>query len=128
MDDSYQSAKYYDAFLHLFVRRIRKKILEITKRNKYQNILDVCCGTGNQLKLFSKHGISGIGIDLSQTMLNVAKSGKMKAECYEQDAENIDFSDKSFDMVTTTFALHEKSVESAKLILKRNDSINKNQW
>ena len=118
MEDSYQSAKYYDAYLHLFVWRIRKKILEIAQRNKYQNILDVCCGTGNQLKLFSKHGVNGIGIDLSQTMLNVAKSGKIKAECYEQDAENIDFSDKSFDMVTTTFALHEKSVESAKLILK----------
>jgi ubiquinone/menaquinone biosynthesis C-methylase UbiE len=50
-------------------------------------------------------------------MLDVAKTGKIKAECYEQNAENIDFSDNTFDMVTTTFALHEKSIESARLIL-----------
>ena len=63
MENEYKSAKYYDKFLHLFVWRIRKKILEIVIRNKYKTILDVCCGTGNQLKLLKKHGIVGIGVD-----------------------------------------------------------------
>ncbi|MCJ7801210.1 MAG: class I SAM-dependent methyltransferase [Candidatus Marinimicrobia bacterium] len=117
MEDEYKSAKYYDKFLHLFVWRIRKKILEIVIRNKYKTILDVCCGTGNQLKLLKKHGIDGTGVDLSTTMLNIAKTGKLKVDCQEQDAENINFNDESFDMTMTTFALHEKSNSSAKKII-----------
>lgn len=117
MENEYKSAKYYDKFLHFFVWRIRKKVLQIVKENQYKKILDVCCGTGNQLKLLKRHGIDGTGIDLSKAMLEIAESGKIKAICYEQDAENIDFSDKSFDMTMTTFALHEKSNSSAKTIL-----------
>lgn len=117
MEDEYKSAKYYDKFLHLFVRRIRKRILQIVKKNHYKKILDVCCGTGNQLKMLKKHGIDGTGIDLSKAMLEIAESGKIKATCFEQDAENINFSNESFDMTMTTFALHEKSHSSAKKIL-----------
>ncbi len=117
MENEYKSAKYYDKFLHLFVWRIRKKVLQIVKKNQYKNILDVCCGTGNQLKLLKKHGIEGTGIDLSKAMLEVAESGKTQVKCYEQDAEKIDFSDRSFDMTMTTFALHEKSNSSARKIL-----------
>jgi demethylmenaquinone methyltransferase/2-methoxy-6-polyprenyl-1,4-benzoquinol methylase len=117
MKDEYKSAKYYDKFLHLFVRHIRKRILNIVKKNQYEKILDVCCGTGNQLKILKKHGIDGTGIDLSKAMLEIAESGKIKVNCFEQDAENISFSDGSFDMTMTTFALHEKSNSSAKMIL-----------
>ena len=117
MSDEYKSAKYYDKFLHLFVYRIRKKVLEIVIRNKYKTILDVCCGTGDQLKLLKKHGINGIGIDLSKAMLDIAKTGKLKVDCLEQDAENINLKDGTFDLTTITFALHEKSYSSAKIIL-----------
>jgi len=117
MEDEYKSAKYYDKFLHLFVWQIRRKVLQIVIRNKYKTILDVCCGTGNQLKLLKKHGIDGTGVDLSKTMLEIAESGEIKVNCHEQDAENIRFNDESFDMTTITFALHEKSNSSAKIIL-----------
>ena len=117
MEDEYKSAKYYDKFLHLFVWRIRNKVLQIVKKNNYKKILDVCCGTGNQLKLLKKHGIDGTGIDISKAMLEIAESGKTKVSCFEQDAENINFNDESFDLTTTTFALHEKSDSSAKKIL-----------
>jgi demethylmenaquinone methyltransferase/2-methoxy-6-polyprenyl-1,4-benzoquinol methylase len=117
MEDEYKSAKYYDKFLYLFVWRIRKKILQIVKKNQYKNILDVCCGTGNQLKLLKKHGIDGIGVDLSKAMLEIAESGKIKVKCHEQDAENISFSNETFDLTMITFALHEKSNSSARKIL-----------
>ena len=117
MDDEYKSAKYYNKFLHLFVWRIRKKVLEIVIRNKYKTILDVCCGTGNQLKLLKKHGVDGTGVDLSKAMLVIAEFGKIKVKCHEQDAENITFNNGLFDMTMTTFALHEKSNSSAKKIL-----------
>lgn len=117
MENEYKSAKYYDKFLYLFVRRIRYKILKIAQKYKYETILDVCCGTGNQLKLLKKHGFNGIGVDLSEAMLEIADWGKFKANCLEQDAENIDFSDDSFDMTMIAFALHEKSKSSTQKIL-----------
>ena len=117
MENEYKSAKYYDKVLYLFVRRIRYKILKIAQKYKYETILDVCCGTGNQLKLLKKHGFNGIGVDLSEAMLEVAELGRFKANCLEQDAENIDFNNESFDMTMTAFALHEKSKSSAHKIL-----------
>ncbi len=126
MENEYKSAKYYDKSLHLFVWRIRKRVLQIVKKNQYKKILDVCCGTGNQLKLLKKHGIEGTGIDLSKAMLEIAESGKIKVNCHEQDAENINFSDGLFDMTMTTFALHEKSNSSAKIILNEMIRLTKN--
>lgn len=116
-DYGVKTAKIYDPLLHIFIHSLRKKILKIIRENRYKNILDVCCGTGNQLKMLQKHGISATGIDLSEEMLEVAKSGNIKAHCLEQNAEDIDFRENSFDLVMTTFALHEKSNESASRIL-----------
>ena len=116
-DYGVKTAKIYDPLLHIFIHSLRKKILKIIQENNYKNILDVCCGRGNQLKMLQKHGIPATGIDLSKEMLEVAKSGEVKAHCLEQNAENIDFRENSFDLVMTTFALHEKSNESARKIL-----------
>lgn len=116
-DYGVKTAKIYDPLLHVFIHSLRKKILKIIQENKYESILDVCCGTGKQLKILQKHGINATGIDLSKEMLEVAKSGNVKAHCLEQNAENIDFRENNFDLVMTTFALHEKSNESARNIL-----------
>jgi len=116
-DYGIKTAKIYDPLLHVFIHSLRKNILKIIQENRYENILDVCCGTGNQLKMLQKHGIPATGIDLSKEMLEVAKTGDVKANCLEQNAEDIDFREDSFDLVMTTFALHEKSNESGRKIL-----------
>ena len=118
MENEYKNAKYYDAFLYIFIRNIRHKVLKIVQKYNYTEILDVCCGTGNQLKLLKKCNIGGTGIDISDSMLKMAKSGKYKIDCFKQDAEIIEFIDNSFDLTMTTLALHEKSMESAFTILK----------
>ncbi len=114
-DYGVKTAKIYNPLLHIFIHSLRLKVLKIIKENKYENILDVCCGTGNQLKILQKHSIPATGIDLSKEMLEVANSGD--AHCLEQNAESIEFKENTFDMVMTTFALHEKSNESARKIL-----------
>lgn len=114
-DYGVKTAKIYDPLLHIFIHSLRKRILKIIQENAYENILDVCCGTGNQLKMLQKHGIPATGIDLSKEMLDVANSSD--AHCLEQNAESIEFDENTFDLVMTTFALHEKSNESARMIL-----------
>lgn len=51
-----------------FIRPIRQKIIAIIKQHRYGAILDVCCGTGEQLKMLKIHGLEGKGIDLSEAM------------------------------------------------------------
>ncbi len=111
-----KTAKIYDSILFLFIHPLRRKIRKIIQNNNFNNILDVCCGTGNQLKYLKKKGIEATGIDLSPDMLEVAKSARVN--CFEQNAEGMNFDNDSYDLVMTSFALHEKSHESAAMIIK----------
>ncbi|MEA2090995.1 MAG: class I SAM-dependent methyltransferase [Campylobacterota bacterium] len=112
------SAKFYDKLLFPFIRPIRNKIIAIIKDYRYASILDVCCGTGDQLKLLKKHGFNGEGIDISDAMLSVAGNGIYKAECRHQDATQMHYRDAKFDLVMTAFSLHEKSYTSARKIIE----------
>jgi len=118
MMDEYDHASFYDKMLFPFLYPIRRQILKIVKQKNYKSILDVCCGTGNQLKILKKQGIYGEGIDLSKNMLSVALKGKSAVKCKLEDAANTSYDDKSFDLVMTTFALHEKDPHIAKTIFQ----------
>ncbi len=118
MQEYQYSAKFYDPLLAPFIRPIRHRIITLIKHYRYKSILDVCCGTGDQLKLLKEHGFDAEGIDISDAMLSVAKRGKHKADCKNQDATDMDYKDTKFDLTMTAFALHEKSHISARKIVK----------
>jgi len=118
MKEYHYTAKIYDPLLSPFMRPIRNKIIALVKQRQYSVILDICCGTGEQLKMLKQHGFEGKGIDLSEAMLSVANKGESKVDCTLQDATQVAYSDQSFDLVTTTFALHEKKHETARKILE----------
>lgn len=118
MQEYRYSAKLYDPILSPWVRPIRYKIVSIVKKCQYHRILDVCCGTGEQLKILKEHGFKGRGIDLSSAMLDVAQRGPNSVDCMLGDATQMAYDDQSFDLVMTTFALHEKSHESARKIIE----------
>ena len=108
----------YDPFLYIPLIRIRNKIVSTAKELKSKKIIDLCCGTGNQLKYLHKNGFTeSIGVDISETMMQQATKGKVKAKCYKQDATNTSFNENSFDTVIITFALHEKSISVAQDII-----------
>lgn len=86
------------------------------------NVLDVCCGTGAQVIEYGKFGITAIGIDLDQSMLNTAlKNIAKQALCNTSfklaDATSLPFEDNSFDYVSTSLALHDKEPETRKKIV-----------
>ena len=112
MKEYQYTAKIYDPLLSVFMRPIRRKIIALVKQHKYVSVLDVCCGTGEQLKMLKQHGLEGKGIDLSEAMLAVAQQGEHKADCRLEDATQIGYGDASFGLVTTTFSLHEKKHET----------------
>lgn len=74
-----------------------------------KRVLDLGCGFGWHCRYAIENGAkSVIGIDISQKMLNEARS-KTKSEKIQyicMPIENIDFPDSSFDVIISSLALH----------------------
>jgi len=118
MEEYQYSAKFYDRLLYLFIRDIRIRVIKVVKEYQYKTILDVCCGTGDQLKLLREHGFDGEGVDISDAMLTIAQRGEIKANCKHQDAAKMHYEDAKFALVMTAFALHEKDHDTARKIVE----------
>ncbi len=113
------SAKIYDPMLYLAINPIRLAVMDELSQHKDSVILDLCCGTGNQLKLLSKNGFKHLHcLDLSEAMLNVARKGGHPIEIYTEDATKTSFDDASFDIVMLSFAIHEKNRETQEKLVK----------
>jgi demethylmenaquinone methyltransferase/2-methoxy-6-polyprenyl-1,4-benzoquinol methylase len=118
MNDYQFIAPFYDFLLGPFIRPIRREVLDIVCRLGPKKVLDVACGTGDQLRLLSKSGIDAVGIDMSESMLKVCRKANPAGDCLLQDATDMAFQHHCFDLVTVSFALHETEWESAEKILQ----------
>jgi ubiquinone/menaquinone biosynthesis C-methylase UbiE len=118
MDEYRLFAYLYDPLLYIALHKIRKKVVNVVAEYQPAALLDICCGTGNQLKFLRKNGFQNIkGIDISKAMLQQARKGDEKMICDEQDATKMKFPDNTFDMGLISFALHEKPYATAQKIL-----------
>lgn len=116
--EEYSIAPFYDLLLYPFVAKLRRRLLYICREKNYSKILDVCCGTGDQLKLLHKHGFEAHGVDLSEKMLQESRKGPHKPMCRFEDATSMSYPDNSFPMAMTTFALHEKPWPISRAIIE----------
>jgi ubiquinone/menaquinone biosynthesis C-methylase UbiE len=119
---NYFIAGVYDLLLYPFLNRTRKLTAKIIQQINPDSLIDICCGTGNQLKYLGHTNIKLTGVDNSPEMLN---SGKL-FNCLQQDARNIEFPDQSFDMALIQLALHEKSSDDQLKIIDETHRILKN--
>lgn len=105
-------ASWYDGFFGKLNRSFREMGLALVPPGPEMRILDVGCGTGEHLHLCRKEGSSVFGIDMSPAMLRVAhkKLGEDGHVCLG-DGSRMPYADESFDLVTSTLALHEMNPE-----------------
>ena len=102
-------AKIYDPIFYLALKTIRIAVMNELLKYKEKIILDLCCGTGNQAKLLSKNGFRNIYcLDISDSMLEIAKRSDSSIKIYNEDATKTNFDNASFDVVIISFAIHEK--------------------
>ena len=102
-------AKIYDHIFYLALKPIRIAVMNELLKYKEKIILDLCCGTGNQIKLLSKHGFRNLYcLDISDSMLEIAKRSDSSIKIYNEDATKTNFDNASFDVVIISFAIHEK--------------------
>ncbi len=82
------------------VSRQKELILDLVVPRAGERILDIGCGTGDNLQLFRDKWCSVTGIDSSAEMLKIARAKHGDhAELILAQAENIPFSDNEFDIV-----------------------------
>ena len=111
-------------------KRWKKNILNIAKKLKPKNALDIATGTADiAINLGSISNCEVIGVDISEQMLNVGreKITKMKltkaVRLESGDAENLNFKDNYFDLVTIGFGVRnfqdlEKGLRESLRVLK----------
>lgn len=100
------AASDYDEYARI-QHRIAKELISYCPSEKKQSILDLGCGTGYCLPLL-KHNYPSAnitGADLSQGMLDFAKSHYPEFSYQIADAENLPFSENAFDLIYSNFAV-----------------------
>ncbi|NQU26865.1 MAG: class I SAM-dependent methyltransferase, partial [Candidatus Marinimicrobia bacterium] len=119
MGDNYSiTARLYDPLLYLAMRPIRKAVLRELADNQQDAIVDLCGGTGNQLKLLARNGFTDLHcVDLSPEMLAIAINGENSINIYEEDATTTGFDNGRFDVAIISFALHEKDLTTRENLL-----------
>lgn len=118
MDEYKTFASVYDILLYPVLHKIRLKTADIISRLKPAQIIDLCCGTGNQLKYLKQKGFENIdGVDISHSMLKQTRKSRAKINCTHGDATKLNFTDNSFEAALISFALHEKPKETAEGIV-----------
>lgn len=105
-------AMVYDPAFERFMRPIREKALQISDVRPGDRVLDLCCGTGRQSKLFADAGADVCGVDLSDFMIVKAKKKETGSLVFTQgDAANTGYGDSTFDLAFTGLSLHEVDEE-----------------
>ena len=113
----------------------KKSILNIAKKLKPKNALDIATGTADiAINLGSISDCKVVGVDISEQMLNVGrkKITKMKLDEFVRletgDAENLNFKDNYFDLVTIGFGVRnfqdlEKGLKESFRVLNKDGTL-----
>ena len=117
MQDYQFIAPFYDFLLGPFMRSIRRDVLYKVLHLQPKNVLDVACGTGDQLRLLTQKNIDAVGVDMSEAMLKICRKSNPSSDCLLQDATDMAFQRGRFSLAMISFALHETDWESANGIL-----------
>ncbi|MFC1876834.1 class I SAM-dependent methyltransferase [Thermodesulfobacteriota bacterium] len=117
MKDYQFIAPFYDFLLGPFMQSIRRDVLETVLRLQPENVLDVACGTGDQLRLLTENSINAVGVDMSEAMLKICRKANPASDCLLQDATKMAFQNERFALAMISFALHETGWKTAAGIL-----------
>jgi ubiquinone/menaquinone biosynthesis C-methylase UbiE len=100
--------------------RVRNQVVDFVSADQGSTVLDVATGTGQQAFAFAKRGYNVIGVDLTESMLEIArrdnKDGYVKFEA--ADATRLRFEANSFDVSCVSFALHDMPPKIREKILQ----------
>lgn len=107
---------------------VKYKCIKTLNIKPHENVLDVCCGTGDLIKfILQLQPFAHVsGLDFSENMIKEAKQKNKNNSIrfIKGDATSLPFKDNSFDFITMSFGLRnisnaEKAVEEIYRVLKK---------
>lgn len=66
-------------------------------------VLDLACGAGRHQRMLCDHGWWTIGLDLSRSLLHIARAADVSAPLVRADMRDLPFADASFSLVVNLF-------------------------
>jgi ubiquinone/menaquinone biosynthesis C-methylase UbiE len=98
------------------LKNMRKRIPEFAGMTAGDKVIDVCCGTGEQVLEYGRRGIIATGIDINPGMLKIAARNSMKHRAINvsfqlADAAELPFKDGFFDYASVSLGLHDKETQ-----------------
>jgi demethylmenaquinone methyltransferase/2-methoxy-6-polyprenyl-1,4-benzoquinol methylase len=105
-------ARWYEPLFGEVLSGLREMAVRLSRPKKGMKVLDIGCGTGVQLAFFQSTGCDVFGIDLSGSMLKVArKELDRAAELQNCNATQLPYLNGTFDLVLSSLFLHQLSPE-----------------
>lgn len=118
-DDYQNTAQIYDFLFSRALRNLHQTIRTCLTHSKAKNVIDLCCGTGQQLRHLAEQDMFLTGVDMSQAMLYQArKKSPVSIHYLESDAGNTGLAAGKYDAVIISFALHEKPADQHQAIFR----------
>jgi SAM-dependent methyltransferase len=82
------------------------------------SVLDYGCGAGRSTRFLKRHGFDAVGVDVSEEMLDQARSKDGSGEYHHIPSGHLPFQDSAFDLVFSSFVFLEvSSIEEIERIL-----------
>lgn len=104
-----EAARGYEAyFVPAIFHQWPQRIMALAEPTPTDRILDVGCGTGvltRQLSQIVSNPANLVGVDLSESMLGVAREQCPGVQFHQGSAADLPFADGSFDAVVSSFML-----------------------
>jgi ubiquinone/menaquinone biosynthesis C-methylase UbiE len=111
-------AGIYDRLFDSMNKGLRLVGIRLFRPSKGMSILDVGCGTGSHLELYQRYQCHLYGLDLSPSMLAVARERLGDAVQLDLgDATAMPYEDDQFDLVMCMLSLHEMSPQTRSGVL-----------
>lgn len=101
----------FSKILDYSLKDVRIFATEFIQLKPNEKILDVCCGTGDQIFYYSKKGALCYGIDFDEKSILKAKNKLKNIKnifLEKADSASLPFKDNYFDCASICLALHEK--------------------
>ena len=83
----------------------KRRLVDLAAPKQGERALDVCCGTGDIAAELGHRGAKVFGLDFSAEMLTVGARKHSKPVWIQGDAQQLPFSDQSFDIVSVGYGL-----------------------
>jgi len=128
-------ARFYSAFIDPVLEDIRIYVPLFARMEAGERVLDIGCGTGEQVLHYARKGLVSTGIDPSPDMIKVARGNQRKyglqnTSFQVADAVCLPFENGCFDYTSASLALHgvarvvrDRIVSEMKRVTKREGTL-----